>query len=330
MFVRKWFAAALVIALAAPVRADSPEVGATAPHIGSFRWVMNLCPHGGDVSRQGHTVVVVTWAFDDPASLAVLARLQRLHDEFGAPRLTIYALLANAGRFYSNEDVRDRVLTHGGRTFTISATDSPNWRADATPRAWVVGIDGRVSWVGDPAAPELEATVRASQAQLPPGNLPRQEFDRALARSLRFYERGDFTQAIEAAQKVASDHRARPQASQDARTLLAHYRAVSERQHRLAQMYEYERRFLEAHALYEALGESHPDAAARVQAMDADPAIRPELDASRRLATVAARVAKRPPEERRVALQAFVDDAANAGTYARDHARSLIGLLPAP
>ncbi|MCO5167355.1 MAG: redoxin family protein [Planctomycetes bacterium] len=329
MKVRAFASLAVALLAGAPALAASPQVGEEAPDFTSATWVMNEPRQASIRALRGEVVFVEKWGVKCPPCLALIPHIQQLQDEFGGKGLHIFAFEAQN---HSADEVRTTVTGRGGRTYAVSAGGAANYQTNGgIPHGWLIGVDGKVIWEGNPGDGRFDQLLRAEMAKVRFPGLGRNDFDRALAKSLEKYMRRDIGAARKEAQKVLDHARSSDAAKADAQDLLARYQGIVDGQWALAQQHEAERRYLEAQEIYtwlagtlkrEELGDQADE---RLDAMKKDDGIKRELEAMKRLRALQAQLQGRPAEERRVALERFASDDKVAGTRAAEDAREAAG-----
>lgn len=316
---------AAVLVAGAPALAASPQVGEEAPDFSSTNWVMNAPRQVSVKALRGEVVFVEKWGVQCPPCLALIPHVQALQEEFGGRGLHIFAFEAQG---HTPEQIRTTVTQRGGRTYAVSAGGADNYRTNGgIPHGWLIGVDGKVIWEGNPGDPQFDRLLRAEMAKVRFPGLGRNDFDRALAKSLTAYMRRNMADARKEAQKVLDAPRSSDAAKADAQYLLDRYQQIIDQQWALAQQYESERRYLEAQELYAWLADTlkrdelGSQAKARLDAMKDDEGVERELDAAKRLRALMAKLEGRPAEERRVMLERFAQDEKYRDTRAAEEAR---------
>lgn len=322
-------AAAAVFFLSAPALAASPQVGEEAPEFSNVSWVMNPPRQDSVRALRGEVVFVEKWGVKCPPCLALIPHIQQLQDEFGGKGLHIFAFEAQN---HSADEIRSTVTARGGRTYAVSSNAANNYQTNGgIPHGWLIGVDGKVIWEGNPGDGRFDQVLRAEMAKVRFPGLGRNDFDKALGKSLQAYSRRDLGVARKEAQKVLDGARSSDEAKSDAQYLLERYQQQLDSQWALAQQYETEKRYLDAQEIYgwlagtmkrEELGEQ---AEARLDAMKADKEVGRELEAAKRLRALMAQLQGRPAEERRATLERFAQDDKFSGTRAAADAREAAG-----
>lgn len=329
MKVRGLVSLAAALLVGGPALAASPQVGEEAPDFASVSWVMNEPRQASVRALRGEVIFVEKWGVKCPPCLALISHIQQLQDEFGGKGLHIFAFEAQN---HSADEIRSTVTSRGGRTYAVSAGGANNYQTNGgIPHGWLIGVDGKVIWEGNPGDGRFDQVLRAEMAKVRFPGLGRNDFDRALAKSLEKYMRRDIGAARKEAQKVADNARASDTAKADAQDLLERYQRILDGQWALAQQYETERRYLDAQEIYgwlsttmkrEELGNQADE---RLDAMKGDDAVKREVDAAKKLRALQAQLQSRPAEERRMALERFAGDDKVAGTRAAEDAREAAG-----
>lgn len=311
---------------AAPAMAASPVVGQEAPDFTSANWVMNEPRQAAPTALRGEVIFVEKWGVKCPPCLALISHVQALHEEFGGKGLHIFAFEAQG---HGAEEIRTTVAGRGGRTYPVSAGGAENYQTNGgIPHGWLIGVDGKVIWEGNPGDSQFDTLLRAEMAKVRFPGLGRNDFDRTLTKSLEKYSRRDIGAARKEAQKVLENARSSDVAKADAQYLLDRYQGILDAQWALAQQYETERKFLDAQEIYGWLAttmkkeELGTNAEARLDAMKDDDAVKREVEAAKRLRALLAQLQGRPAAERRVALERFAADDKYKETRAAEDART--------
>lgn len=328
--VRTSFAtAAAVFALALPALAASPQVGEEAPDFASVSWVMNQPQQESVRALRGEVVFVEKWGVKCPPCLALIPHVQQLQEEFGGKGLHIFAFEAQG---HTPDEIRTTITNRGGRTYPVSAGGANNYQTNGgIPHGWLIGVDGKVIWEGNPGDGRFDQLLRAELAKVRFPGLGRNDFDKALSKSLQAYARRDLGAARKEAQKVVDANRSSDEAKADAQYLLERYQQQLDANWALARQYEGEKRYLDAQEIYAWLAstmkreELGAQADERLDAMKGDKEIERELDAAKRLRALMAQLQGRPAEERRATLERFAQEEKFRGTRAADDARAAAG-----
>jgi len=310
--------------------AGSPAVGEQAPELGSASWVMNDPGQVSIADLRGEVVFVEKWGVKCGPCLRLIPHVQELQEEYGERGLHIFAFEAQG---HSADETARTVRERGGRDYPVSTGGAPNYRTDGgIPHGWLIGVDGTVIFEGNPGDPSFDRLLREEMEKVRFPGLGRNEFDRALRKSLKRYLKQDLAAAREEAEEVRDDERSSEAARADAEYLVARYTRIGEEKWSAAQAFEEADRYVEALAAYAWLedafdGDDLGDRAEeRIEALEDDEAVEREVDAARDLQRLLARLEGQPADVRRAHLERFAQDEDYAGTRAARDAQERAGL----
>ena len=124
----------------------APNVGDDAPSLGSLSWAMNE-PETYDLRQlRGQVVLVEKWGITCPPCVAAIPGLQEIYERWtgqGFHLITIETWNANADR------IRQQLADNGG-DFQVAMGGAPAYQTRGVPHAWLIGVDGKVVWRGNP------------------------------------------------------------------------------------------------------------------------------------------------------------------------------------
>lgn len=314
----------LLTALAAPSLAASPQVGEEAPEFSSTSWV--FAPPGGKDSikaLRGEVVFVEKWGVKCPPCRALIPHLQKLWDEHAGKGLHVFAFEAQN---HSPEEIKACLTQNGHKSYPVSAAGANNYQTNGgIPHGWLIGVDGKVIWEGNPGDGKFDQILQAELAKVRFPGLGRNDFDKAVGKALTLYGKRDLGGARREAQKVAANEKADEQARADGQWLVERFTKLAEEQLALAESYLGERRYLEAQEVLTWLARSfkkEPEGDAAEERLDGfkDPAVKKELEAAKKLHKLLAQLEGRPAAERRAVLEKFARDDKVEGTRAAEEA----------
>lgn len=312
----------LVVALCAPALAASPQVGEEAPEFSSTSWVFS--PPGNKDSikaLRGEVVFVEKWGVNCPPCRALMPHLQKLWDEHGGKGLHVFAFEAQN---HSADEIRTCLAQNGHKSYPVSAAGANNYQTDGgIPHGWLIGVDGKVIWQGNPGDGKFDQMLKEELAKVRFPGLGRNDFDKAVNKALGLYAKRDLGGARREAQKIAENEKSEEQARADAQWLVERFTKLGEEQLALADGYVAERRYLDAQEVLSFLAatfKKEPEGTAAQEKLDGfkDPAVKKELDAAKKLQKLLAALQNRPAAERKVNLEKFASK--NEGTRAAEEA----------
>lgn len=318
---------ALSALLASVAAAASPTVGQEAPDFDTVAWVLNAPRESSVRALRGEVIIVEKWGVKCPPCLALIPHIQKLQDEFGAKGLNIFAFEAQN---HQPDEIRSTVTSRGGKTYPVSSGAANNYQTNGgIPHAWIIGVDGKVIWEGNPGDGGFDKKLRDEMLKVRFPGMGRNEFDPAMNKALGQYVKNDWAGARKEAKKVLEGARSSDAAKADAQYVTDRLALLGERRTAEARAAETDGRWLEAHQAWTFLSQAlakEPEgeaARARLDEMKKDEAVKKELDAARRLEALVASLANKPAAEKKAALQAFAHSDKVAGTAAARRAGEL-------
>ncbi len=318
---------AMVALFASVAQAASPTVGQEAPDFDTVAWVLNAPREASVHALRGEVIIVEKWGVKCPPCLALIPHIQKLQDEFGGKGLNIFAFEAQN---HQPDEIRSTVQSRGGKTYPVSSGAANNYQTNGgIPHAWIVGVDGKVIWEGNPGDGGFDKKLRDEMLKVRFPGMGRNEFDPALNKALGQYVKNDWAGARKEAKKVQDASKSSDAAKADAQYVTERLALLGERRTAEARQAETDGRWLEAQQAWtflqgafgkEAEGEA---AKARLEEMKKDENVKKELDAARRLEALVASLANKPAAEKKAALEAFAKSDKVAGTAAARRAGEL-------
>jgi thiol-disulfide isomerase/thioredoxin len=318
----------LSLALAGPALAASPQVGEEAPDFDQVSWVLNPPRQASVKALRGEVVFVEKWGVKCPPCLALIPHVQKLQEEFGGRGLNIFAFEAQN---HGADEVKKTVEGRGGKSYAVSAGGANNYRTNGgIPHGWLIGVDGKVVWEGNPGDGKFDQLLRAEMAKVRFPGLGRNDFDPALNKALeRYTAKKDVAGARKEARKVLEAKGSSEKARADAQDLIDRLTGLATRRAEEAQAAEAAGDWVTAMDAWGWLAQSfgkEPEgepAKARLDELKKDEKVKKELDAHKRLEALLAQLAGRPAEEKKAALAQFAKSDKVAGTNAAKRAEEL-------
>lgn len=322
-------AAALLLALSGPAAAATPAVGDAAPELGAANWVMNAPQQESIAKLRGEVIFVEKWGVRCPPCVALIPHVEKLQQTYGKRGLHIFTFEAQN---HSAEQIKAKVSERGGKTYSVSAGGGNNYRGDGgIPVAWLIGVEGKVIWQGNPAAEtsKLDNLIEQEIAKVRFPGLGKTDFAPEALKAVKLYMGKDFAKARAEAQELADDEKASAQARQDGAFLVAKVDELAARQRELAERYTAEGNYLGA---YETLawfakhfkGSEEGDAAKeKLKAFKKDKQLKRELKAAVALQKLLAKLQGQPADVRAKVLEKFAASKKIEGTAAASRATSM-------
>lgn len=325
-------AAGLVAALFAPqalAGEASPRAGEVAPEIGEAKWVMNAPEKPTLEALRGEVVLIEKWGVKCPPCVALIPHIQSMQEQLAADGLNILAFEAQG---HDAAAIKAKLAEKGGKTYAVSAGGANRYETGgAVPHAWIIGVDGKVLWEGNPAAKqeEMDALIQAELAKVKYPKLGRKDLDKAVAPAAARFMKRDYTGARKDAQKIADRESGSEAAKTDAGYVVDRIEAIAKRQAASAKQAEEEKRYLDAVDLYTVLSQTFKGApegdaaAARLKEIKGDDGMQRELKASETLRRLCAELDGKPADLRKAQLEAFAKNKKFEGTRAASDALAL-------
>ncbi|HVY63108.1 MAG TPA: hypothetical protein VHF22_15730, partial [Planctomycetota bacterium] len=199
------------------------------------------------------------------------------------------------------------------------------------PAAWLIGVDGKVLWAGNPAESEgeLDALIEAELAKVKAPRLGRTNLDRAVMPAAAKFQKHDYAGARKEAEKVAAKDGASEAAKADAQFVVDRIAAIGARQSEAAKKADDGKSYLEASELYASLAQAFKGApegeaaAARLKEMKGDAAVQREIKAAEMLRRLCGELEGKPADVRKAQLDAFAKNRKFDGTKAASDAQAL-------
>ena len=151
---------ATLLASASVAAAQSPAVGDVAPEFArGAQWVMNEPDRTPTIADlQGEVVVIAHWGTRCGPSVRMLPQLQKLHRDYaarGPARLHIRAPAVER-----RADPQDPSRIVAGADYAVSRGGCSTYSGTGyIPIAWVIGVNGRIAFVGHPARPAFTGAI---------------------------------------------------------------------------------------------------------------------------------------------------------------------------
>lgn len=321
-------AGALALALAQSALAGeaSPKAGEVAPAIEAPKWVMNAPEKSSLEALRGEVVLLEKWGVKCPPCIALIPHIEELQQKHAADGLTIMAFEAQN---HTDAEIKAKVAERGGKTYPVAANGAAKYETGGrVPHAWIIGVDGKVAWEGNPSEKqeEMGTVLEAELAKVKTPKLGR-KVDRAVQTAAGKFQKRDYAGARKDAEKLLE--KGSDAAKADAQFVVDRITAIGARQAAAAKKAEDEKRYLDAVDLYNSLaqafkGASEGDAAAaRLKDLKADDAVQKELKAAEALRRLCAELEGKPAEVRKAQLEAFAKSKKFEGTRAASDAQAL-------
>lgn len=320
-FVR---ACGLATTLAAAALAGSPGVGQVPPELNVTTWVGDAPRQTSLAALKGEVVVVELWGVKCPPCRALIPHMQKLWDEHGGKGLHIFALEAQN---HSVDEIKACLAQNGHKSYPVAAGGGNGYdTGGGIPHAWVIGVDGKVAFEGNPGDGQFDQTIKAELAKIRFPGLGRSDFDKGVSKALGLYAKKDLGGARREAQKLAANEKGAEATRADATWLVERFTKLAQEQLALADEYAAGKRYAEASEVLSWLAETMKKeeegtaAKDKLDALKADPAVKKELEAAKKLSKLLAALEGRPAAEKKATLEKFARDDKVAGTRAAEQA----------
>jgi len=321
-------AALLVAAAALPTYASSPSVGEMAPDFGEPKWILNAPDETSMEAFKGEVVFIDEWGVKCGPCLALIPHVQKLQEEFGDKGLHIFAFEVQG----SAEDVaRDTAKSRGAKTYPV-AMGGPSGYSNSTggiPHGWLVGVEGKVIWEGNPGDGKMDQILRAEMAKVKFPGLGKVAFDKGVNPILSKFMKRDYAGARIEAQKMIEGAKASEAVAADAEHISKRITSIGEKKLAAAKAREGEKRYGAAAEIYGFLAgaykgaEEGKAASDRLKEMKADKEIQREMQAAEALKGLVASLERKPAEEKKAALESFAKAKKFEGTQAAADAQAM-------
>lgn len=312
----------VTLLLTAPAWAANPTVGQEAPELGSANWVLNEPGQTSIAALRGEVVFVEKWGVKCPPCVALIPHIEQLQRDFGDRGLHIFTFEAQN---HTPEQVRAKIAERGGETYPVSAGGGNNYQGDGTiPVAWLIGVDGKVIWQGNPSAErqKLDQLIAAEVAKVRFPGLGKQDVDPAVLDAVKAYMAEDLASAREEAHDVLGDDDAGEAARADAQYLIDKIAGIADTQWSEIEAHQSAGRFLEAYELADWYASAFKGADEGERAKDLvkqfkrDKTLKKELKAAAALAKLLEKLEGQPAEIRAEGLRRFAESRKYEGTAA--------------
>lgn len=321
---------ALVLTLLASwAVAGKPGVGEDAPEFGNATWVMNAPAVTSLADLRGDVVIVEKWGVKCPPCLALIPHIEKLQNEYGSRGLHIFAFEAQN---HSAEEILATVTSRGGKSYPVAAGGAGNYQTDGgIPHAWIIGVDGKVVWEGNPGARDFDRTLMGELAKVKYPGLGKTELHSDLDKALREYLKGDLGAALKEAQRLAERAGADEQAVADARHMASRIEGRLASQQQKAEKLAAEREYVQAAEVYSWIAQAFNktdagDAATKIlKDWRSDRDVRREISAAEDLEKLLEHLKRATPEARARDLTRFAEANKYSGTKAAERALAAAG-----
>lgn len=305
----------------------SPAVGEQAPELGNLNWVVNAPDETSIEALRGDVIMIEKWGVKCPPCLALIPHIQKLHEEYTGRGLHIFAVEAQN---HTPEQIRETLRKRGGKTYPVSTQGAGSYNTGGgVPCAWIVGVDGKIIFAGNPGRGNFDATLKAELAKVRYPGLGKATVDEAVHKAAVKFATQRFGDARKLAKAVADDADASDAARADGRHVLDRMDRIAKQRNAKADAFASKRRFLEASEQWNWLSkafkgqEEGKDASARLKALKKDKAAQLEIKAAQKLVKLLAFLEGKPEEVRKAQLEGFAKGKKIAGTRAAEDAAQL-------
>ncbi|MGE0434384.1 MAG: TlpA family protein disulfide reductase [Planctomycetota bacterium] len=243
--------AAALILLPAAAFAQSPNVGEDAPDFGSATWALNQPEQTKITELRGEVIVVEHWGVNCGPCLRLIPHMEHLYTEHEATGQGLH-IFTFERQNHDVDTVRSTVISRGGGSYPVSAGGCENYRGTGgIPMAWVIGVDGKIVFAGNPGNAAFDAAIKAELAKVKYPGLGKLDVHKDLDKAARAFSTGDYAKAVSEAQDTLNNEKADDAAKADA-TFIAERAASMHKSHlAAARAAEDKKKYLEAIAEYE-------------------------------------------------------------------------------
>jgi hypothetical protein len=176
--------------------------------------------------------------------LRLFPHVQGLHKEHAAQGLHIFTFERQNS---SAEVIRQTINSRGGAGYSVSAGGCNNYNGSGgIPVAWIVGVDGKVIWQGNPGSPAFDQTIKAELAKVKYPGLGKLDVHKDVDKAAKAFITGDLGKARDEATKVLEDEKADDAAKADATFVTDRINSAYQRHLTDAKALEDKKRYIDA------------------------------------------------------------------------------------
>ncbi|MGE0707583.1 MAG: redoxin family protein [Planctomycetota bacterium] len=325
--LRPSLALAASLLCAAPALAATPKVGDEAPELGSATWVMNKPAQDSIKALKGEVVFVEHWGVKCPPCRATIPHIEKMQNTYGSRGLHIFTF---ERQNHTADQVKAAITESKGGSYPVSAGGGDGYRGDGTiPVAWLIGVDGKVIWQGNPAAAggQLDQLIEGELAKVRFPGLGKNDFHKDVVPAAKAYMKQDLSGARDLAKK-ALEKSEDAQAKADAQFLVDKVDELAKKQLERLESLKSEGNLIEAYELLNWFSgafkksEEGEKAKAALAELKKDKTFKKELEAAKKLEKVLAMI-KAKPQYRVALLEKFLKDKKVEGTRAAAEAERM-------
>ena len=181
--------------------------------------------------------------------MRLLPHVQGLHKEHAAQGLHIFTFERQG---HDANAIRAAIDARGGAGYSVSAGGCNNSSGSGgIPVAWIIGVDGKVIWQGNPGSGSFDQTIKAELEKVKYPGLGKAEVHKDVDKAAKAFIGGDLDKARSEATGVMEDEKAETTAKADAEFVISKIVAAYKRHLTAATDLESKKRYLEAQAHWE-------------------------------------------------------------------------------
>lgn len=316
---------ALALGLAAAATwAASPTVGQDAPEIGRATWVLSEPEETSIANLRGEVILVEKWGVKCGPCLALIPHLVDLQADYGGRGLHIFAFEAQG---HTPDEIKACMEERGGGSYPVAAGGGASYQTDGgIPHAWLIGVDGKVIWQGNPHDGNLDRLMKEELAKVRYPGLGRLEFSSDVSKVVKSFLKGDLGGAREAAEKIVADEKASAEAKEEAQHIIGKIQAKLDSRRSKAEAAVADRRYADALEIYSwikgafAKTEDGDAADELLKTWKKDKDIQREIEAAEALAGLLAQLKSASADAKVAALEKFAATKKYEGTKAAEEA----------
>ncbi len=275
-----------------------PAVGDEAPELGNVNWLHNEPEISSLEELRGDVVLIERWGTNCPPCLRYLPQLQQTWEQNRDNGLHVFAFEVQN----SSESDISELVNRMNLTFPIASGGASAYRARGIPAAWLIGVDGKVVFAGNPLR-GLSSVLREELSKVRYPGLGLSEVEREVQGAAQQFVNGQYGRARSQAQRVLDrGERVSDAAREQAEHILGRIASIAERRFNRAEELEESRHYLDAYEIYESIAadfrreEEGDRASERMREMDRDEEIKKEMEADEQLRRIRDRLSDEPDE----------------------------------
>ncbi|MGE0433749.1 MAG: hypothetical protein AB7K09_09060 [Planctomycetota bacterium] len=181
--------------------------------------------------------------------MRLLPHVQGLHKEHAAQGLHIFTFERQGS---SADAIQAAVNGRGGAGYSISAGGCNNYNGSGgIPVAWIIGVDGKVIWQGNPGNATFDQTIKAELEKVKYPGLGKLSVHKDVDKAAKAFITGDLAKARDEVTKVIEDEKAEEEAKTDAQFVSDRISSAYQRHLTAAKDLEAKKRYVDAQGEWE-------------------------------------------------------------------------------